>query len=133
MLFASGAVPKVAVVGKIYQQIRAALDEFADLAGKHRFVADERAEFVIVQRKHNHAIARDKVTSLLRDAIHESEKLGYVLAERNQVDFVVAIHETAIRTQQHGRVERCAFLPIGDRSKQEIGMREARQIGCFLM
>ena len=44
VLLARRAMPEIAVIGNVHQQIRAAFHELADFLGEHRFVADEHAQ-----------------------------------------------------------------------------------------
>ena len=129
MLFARRAVAEVAVVRKIHQHIRARLGELADQIGEGRFVADERADPVAVQRKGHDARAGDEIADFMRDAIHPAKGIRHVLAKRDQFDLVVALRrQFAIGFEQECRVERIARRCSSHAPHQDRSLGVAREI-----
>src|SRR5262245_6865655 len=90
MLMARGTFAEPAVVGDVDQHLRAFRGEVTHEIRKHRFVADECADAMSVHRRDDDLAPSGEVANLRRDVARESQGPRYELAERDQVDFVVA-------------------------------------------
>ena len=75
----------------------------------------------VAHRKNHDAVARDEIARLLRDAIHEAKEFGHVFAERNQIDFVVAVYQRAVGASSTAEFSGAPSARFGHRSEQKIG------------
>src|SRR5262249_14882349 len=102
MLCIRPAVSVPAVVRNVHQHLCPFLRKLANFIGEDRLVADEDAQLLISGYECGARSAAGEVPDLLGEAAGESEHpLEWnVLAERHQVDFVVAAIPVALRIHQ---------------------------------
>ena len=102
MLLGGRGVPKPAVVRNIHEELCAVGGEAPNLTGINRFVADEHAEGIAVWELADGIFgAFAKATDFTGYVAHHAmnQRKRFVLAERNEMDFVVGKVSMPLRVE----------------------------------
>src|ERR1700733_3989497 len=107
MLRVGAAIAVPAVVGNVYENLRAIVCELPHFVGENRFVTDEGAELLIASGKRTSRCSRSKLANLFGQASGKRKQTWKrkIFAEGHEMHLVVAGSPFTGRTNQHGRVE----------------------------
>src|SRR5512141_1813398 len=112
MLRVGAAIAVPAIVGNVYQHLRARFCELTDLVRENGFVADEDAKLLVSSLDWKASCARAEITDLFGQASGKAENLleRQVLPEWNQMHFVVAANPLARGADDGSRIEHTGLV-----------------------